>query len=163
MAVFLDTETTGLNPSLNEIVEIAIIDDDANILLNSLVKPVKLKEWKQAEAIHGISPQMVTNAPSLDKLRHQINSAVSGQQVVIYNVGFDAGFLGELLDNAQSLDCCMKAWSEHKGIWSDSHNNYRWHKLINAANEVSHQWTGDAHRALADTLACRSVWHYLNQ
>ena len=34
-------------------------------------------------------------------------------------------------------------------------------KLQKAAEHVGHTWTGDAHRALADALACRSVWLWL--
>lgn len=33
--------------------------------------------------------------------------------------------------------------------------------LANAARIVGHVWTGEAHRALADALACRSVWLHL--
>jgi DNA polymerase III epsilon subunit-like protein len=162
MTVYLDTETTGLSPSLDEILEIAIINDYGQPLLNTLVKPVKLTQWGEAETIHGISPHMVADAPTLEQLAPRIRTAVSGQDVVIYNAAFDAGFLGDLLSNAKSIHCCMNAWSEHVGEWSDYHGNYRWHKLTDAASSIRHQWSDSAHRALADTLACRSVWLYLH-
>ena len=37
----------------------------------------------------------------------------------------------------------------------------RWQKLDVACKRVGHQWTGTAHRALADALACRSVSRWL--
>jgi DNA polymerase III epsilon subunit-like protein len=38
--IFLDTETTGLNPPRDKIVELAIIDSTGNMLLNTLVNPM---------------------------------------------------------------------------------------------------------------------------
>ena len=54
--VYLDAETTGLHES-DEIVELAIIDDDdGKILLNTLVKPIVHTYWPKAQRVHGISP-----------------------------------------------------------------------------------------------------------
>lgn len=36
-----------------------------------------------------------------------------------------------------------------------------WRKLEVAARHVGHRWTGEAHRALADAMACRSVWEWM--
>lgn len=105
---------------------------------------------------------MVKSSPTLEELAPDIKKAVTDRDVVIYNSGFDAGFLGGLLSTAREIHCCMEAWSIHVGEWSNYHGNYRWHKLINAADAVYYEWTGEAHRALADTLACRAVWQYLN-
>jgi DNA polymerase III, epsilon subunit and related 3''-5'' exonucleases len=160
--VYLDTETTGLDSCDDEILEIAIVDESAKVLLNTLVKPSKITTWLEAQAIHGITPEMVANAPTLNDIAEDIKAAVNGKDVVIYNAGFDTGFLGNLLDGAASIQCCMESYAEHVGEWSDYHMNYRWHKLIHAAGDVHHEWSGTAHRALADTLACRSVWRYLN-
>jgi DNA polymerase-3 subunit epsilon len=37
--VFLDLETTGLDPRTDEILEIGILDDAGRVLLDSLVRP----------------------------------------------------------------------------------------------------------------------------
>ncbi|MDZ6655273.1 3'-5' exonuclease [Escherichia coli] len=161
--VYLDTEGTGLDPDEDAMLEIAIVDDAGTILLNSLIAPPPgLSAWPLAQTIHGITPAMVSTAPSLDTLRPQIEAAVRNRDVVIYNAAFDAGFLGTLLDGARSVRCCMEAWSEHVNEWDSRFQRLRWHKLVSAAAAVGFEWPGNAHRALADTLACRAVWQYLH-
>ncbi|MCG8313772.1 MAG: 3'-5' exonuclease [Pseudomonadales bacterium] len=161
--VTLDSETTGLDPARDELLEIAIVDHNGATLFNSLIKPSPANPiWPEAEAIHGITPEMVANAPALSEISTQIEAAVSGKDVIIYNSDFDAAFLGPLLSSANSIKCCMEHWAEHIGEWSEYHGSYRWHKLIDAAEYVHFEWPGDAHRALADSLACRAVWQYMN-
>ena len=55
----------------------------------------------------------------------------------------------------------MLRYAEFAGDWNDSRRDWRWHKLVNAAYDVGHTWTGNAHRALGDTLATRSVWRWM--
>ncbi|MEL6008215.1 3'-5' exonuclease [Citrobacter portucalensis] len=162
MTVTLDTESTGLDPQTNALLEIAIVDDDGHPLVNTLLNPgPAFTSWDQAQAVHGISPAMVAGAPSLADVAGLITAAVHDQDVVIYNANFDAGFLGELLDGARSVICCMEAWAKHNGEWSDYHNGWRWVPLNQAAADVLFQWPDKAHRALADALGCRAVWQYL--
>ncbi len=162
--VYLDTETTGLYPSDGaEIIEVAICDDDGNALVNSFVKPTQRTEWPDAQAINGISPAMVADAPLLADLLPAIRAAVAGKRVVIYNAGFDVKFFPADLFDGCDIKCCMLRYAEHAGDWNDSRRDWRWHKLTSAAYDVGHAWTGDAHRALGDTLATRSVWRWMQE
>ncbi len=59
----------------------------------------------------------------------------------------------------------MVVYAEFMG-WPDDRPGrgpYKWHKLVAAADDVGHEWGAEAHRALADTRALRSVWHYLRR
>jgi DNA polymerase III epsilon subunit-like protein len=47
--VFLDLETTGLDPRTDEIVEIGILDEDGRVLLDTLVRPVRHRSWPDAQ------------------------------------------------------------------------------------------------------------------
>jgi DNA polymerase III epsilon subunit-like protein len=158
MQIFLDTETTGLDPDHDEILEIAIVGEDGSVLLDTLVRPLKNQSWPEAEEIHGITPAMVENAPTLDELMERIAAVVNGSDLVIYNAGFDMGFLRGL--EPASVHCCMLAFAEEYGEWSDYHGNHRWQKLATAARYVYYE-NSPNHRALADTFACRAVWFYL--
>ncbi|EAT0258082.1 3'-5' exonuclease [Salmonella enterica] len=162
-AVYLDTEGTGLDPATDAMLEIAIVDDTGAVLVNSLIAPpAGISSWPEAQRIHGITPAMVAGAPKLAQQAPQIEAAVRGRDVVIYNAEFDTGFLGPLLDSARSVHCCMEAWSEHVNEWDSRFGRLRWHRLAAAADSVQFAWPGQKHRALADTLACRAVWRYLH-
>ena len=159
--VFLDLETTGLEASRNEIVEIAIIDEEGNTLVDSLVKPKRRKRWPDAEAVHGIGPKQVDDAPTLDSLMPKIAEAVQGKRVVIYNAEFDSKFLPGVLRKAAVIHCCMLQYAEFVGEWNEYHGNYRWHKLTVAARDAGYKFEGGAHRALSDCKATRAVWRYM--
>ena len=159
--VFLDTETTGTG-ARDEVVEIAIIDAEGKVLINSLLHPKHRKRWPDAEAIHGIGPAQVVDAPTLDLLMPSIITAVRGKNVVIYNADFDSRFLPEALEKAAAVHCCMLRYAKFKGDWNEYHNDYRWHKLTVAARHIGYRFEGDAHRALADCRATRTVWQHMD-
>jgi len=85
--IFLDTETTGLDPRA-EIVEIALIDYDGAVLLDSLVKPTRRIPW-DATRVHNISNEMVADAPTWAELWPHAQALLAGRRVGIYNAEFD--------------------------------------------------------------------------
>lgn len=160
--VYIDTETTGLDPCWNDLLEIAIVNDQGEVLMDTLIRPKRRQSWLSAQAIHGISPEDVKNAPTLEDVLPAVVAAVTGARLVIYNASFDMGFLPEYVANAPArIECCMLHFAEEYGDYSDYHDDYRWQSLATAACYVGHVWQGSTHRALADALACRAVWHYL--
>ncbi|HEV8680488.1 MAG TPA: 3'-5' exonuclease [Stellaceae bacterium] len=153
--LFLDTETTGLDSARHRIVEIAIVDEDGRVLIDTLVNPGRAIP-EDARRIHGISDQMVRSAPTLASLWPTIQVILSGSHVVICNAAYDRAFLPRRLADAARVSCVMlmfaKAYSRGGGTWQ---------KLDVAARHCGHTWQGAAHRALADAQACRSVWRWL--
>lgn len=156
MTLYLDTETTGLSPRTGDtIVEVAIVDSEGRTVIDTLVNPGQSIPWR-ASQVHGINDSMVRGKPTLDQLMPRILQALTNQTVVIYNAPFDAPFFPGQLKEARSVECAMRRFTEALG-------GGKWRKLDVAAQHVGHTWTGTAHRALADTLACRSVWSWLEQ
>ncbi|EXE21569.1 3'-5' exonuclease family protein, partial [Acinetobacter baumannii 1525283] len=91
--VILDTETTGLNNTA-EIVEISLIDSNGNVLLDTLVKPKrKMRADNKAVAIHGITNEMLENAPKWDEIHDTFCNLIRGKRVVIYNAKYDVRLL----------------------------------------------------------------------
>jgi len=157
-SVFLDTETTGLGPSV-EVVDVAVVDLDGRTLLDRLVMPERPIPL-DASAVHGIYDHHVANAPRWPQVVGDLNMAVTSRRVVVYNVGYDRPIIEALsaqygaIVPARTWDCAMLAWSDfcgEPGKWG----SYKWHKLDEAARRIGIPPGG--HRALGDALACREV------
>lgn len=144
--VYLDTETTGLDPRFDAIVEIAIVDRDGSTLLDTLINP-RQPIPASATAIHGITDDDVSDAPLLFDVLEQVSGIIQGRELVIYNAPFDTAFLGL---HSRDATCAMELAMRAMGV-------SRWPKLSAAAAWAGHEWSGKAHRALADALAARTV------
>lgn len=159
--LFLDTETTGLSAADGDrIVEIAIVDVRGRTLVNTLVNP-RRPIPRDASRIHGITDRMVERAPALADLWPELERILSGKQVVIYNAAYDRQFFPDRLACTARISCAMLAFAKAYGEWNPRFGDFRWQRLETAAEHVGHTWEGQAHRALADALACRSVWRWL--
>lgn len=158
--VFLDTETTGV--SLNDqIIEIAIVDNNGNMLLNSLVNtdyPISFDTHK----IHGISKDMVIDCPTIKQIERDIISEIKNKHVVIYHAEFDLRMLSKKVRDAMgSVSCCMRRFARFKGDINYRYGTYRWFSLKEACAHVGHKGQGKMHRALGDAMACRAVWQFI--
>ena len=157
--IFLDTETTGLHPPKDKIVEISIIDGDGMPLINTLVNPGRPIGF--ATTIHGIDDAMVADSPTIEDLMPDILAIVRGSHLVIYNAAYDTRFFPCGLSDASEISCAMKRYAKIRGEMNPRFGDYRWHKLTAAAEHIGYEWEGTAHRALADTLATRAVWNWM--
>lgn len=151
--VVLDTETTGLS-SIDEIVQIAMIDGAGEVLLDTLVKPtisIPLAAWN----IHGISDADVAEAPTIAKVQPRIVETIGRRQLVIYNANFDLTLIRQSLiacglpdlelESLAGVHCAMQWYAQYVGEWNDYWGNYRWQKLPGG----DHSALGDARATLA--------------
>ncbi|AVI66965.1 DNA polymerase III subunit epsilon [Shewanella sp. WE21] len=165
-AVIFDTETTGLDWG-SEIVEISIIEAHSGlILLNTLVRPVKLGGIPpETTAIHGINNEMVEDAPLFIEIADSIASILQGRMVIAYNAAFDkkmlfssaAYFTNYTLNLTHDFHCAMLAYAQFKGDWNHGHGDFKWHSLVNAAKQQGITLEGTAHRALYDCQLTREL------
>ncbi len=163
---FLDTETTGLfsHPfGDDQLLELAIVDSCGHPVINTLVKPTLKTSWPEAQRIHCISPSDVSKAPRLDDLLPEIRELVAGNEIVIYNAGFDVDFFPPGVFAKAKVECAMRAYAEFKGEWNPHHRNYKWHKLSVAAAATGFREDVIFHRALGDALAARHVWLHVQR
>jgi hypothetical protein len=72
--LILDTETTGIG-QWDRIVEIALIDDQGMVLMNTLVNP-EIPIPKEASAIHGITDEMVSAAPTFSEIQYIVDMGI---------------------------------------------------------------------------------------
>jgi len=164
--VYLDTETTGLE-STDQIVEVCVLDYDGTVLIDSLVKPSGSIP-SSATRIHGVTTDMVKDAPTWPDLWPQVEAAMVNRRVAIYNAEFDVRLMKQShrkhhmnwqLPN-DLFFCVMKLYARFYGQWDSSRGSYRWQNLESAGRQCKIALP-NAHRARADTLLARAVLQYV--
>lgn len=157
--IVIDTETTGLYPYCDEVLQLAITDREGNELWNSFYKPEHTESWPEAQEINGISPEDVAGCPHISDDVEQIQAIIDAAgSICIYNADFDRGFLraaGISLEGHRVYDT-MVDFAEHYGEYDGYHPDPRWQTLATAADYTGYEGAGDAHDALED---CRMTAH----
>lgn len=159
--LFLDTETTGLDPRA-EIVEIALVDHDGAVLLDSLVKSTRPIPW-DATRIHRITDEMVADAPTWAELWPQVQALLTGRRVGIYNAEYDLRLIQQshaahrLVERTAGSNafCIMKLYAEFFGE-PGRYGDFRWQSLDKAARQCR-IGLPNSHRAAADAQLARAV------
>ena len=160
----IDTETTGLDPEMDELLQVSIIDSDGNALFNSYFKPCA-KSWADAQRVNGISPEMVQGAPSISEKIAEINEIMTqADKIIGYNTSFDLDFLnnnGLIISEGAEIVDVMEMFAPIYGEWSDYYGSYKWQKLTVAADYYEYDWSSrpeGAHNSLADCYATLHVY-----
>lgn len=142
----VDTETTGLTPYEDSIVEIAIItiglDGKVTDRWDTLIRP---KRRMGATHIHKIKSSQVLTAPTFRQVSGDIAERLNGACLVAHNVSFDVGMLSGDLSRTSGVEWRFGDCLDTKIIYPC--------KLAQAYKQfgVSAQV---AHTALWDTYVC---------
>lgn len=168
--IIIDTETTGFHPyDGDELLQVSIIDTDGNVLFDEYFKPQHRTEWKEAEQVNGISPEMVADRPAISEKISEINAIIENSDTIIgYNTQFDIGFLkanGAIVpDDIDTIDV-MEDFAEIYGERNSFRDGYKWQKLTTAADYYGYDWSQraeTAHNSLGDCYATLFVYNKIN-
>ena len=154
-ALIVDTETTGLS-SQDEIIQLAILDLDGKVLLDTLLKPT-MPISSEAYELHGIGSQSLKNAPSILELYDEIANLIRNRYLVAYNAAFDQRLLTQTC-NRHGLPkfevagwyCAMEKYTYFRGK-QDSEKDYKSPSLISACTQQG-IIVDRAHEAVQDCL-----------
>lgn len=154
--VVLDFETTGINRYYNdEVVQVAIVNQDDEVLINELCKPRRHFSWPNAQRVHGISPSMVKDKLSFEEhLEKIIEIFDSCDFIVCYNVAFEQSILKNYgVDvNKYNFKDPMKDFAAIYGE-KGTRGKYKWQTLTTCAKYFGYEFK--AHNALEDVKATR--------
>jgi DNA polymerase-3 subunit epsilon len=103
--IFLDTETTGLNPETGDrIVEIGCIEMVSRRLtgrhLHLYLNPERPGS-EEATRIHGLTDAFLADKPKFREVAAEFVEFVRGAEIIIHNAAFDVGFLNAELRRVQ--------------------------------------------------------------
>jgi len=159
--VFIDVETTGLDPRKgHRIIEIGAIAMENNQMISeyhSLIK-VNYSIPLHVSKIHGITNDMLHNQPAPEQVYPELNIFIQNSILIAHNAKFDVGFLRSEFNrlnlrlNNQSL--CTLAMSRRR---YPRLPNY---KLDTVYRHLIGDQPADAkrHRALDDARMVAAIW-----
>jgi DNA polymerase III epsilon subunit-like protein len=148
---YVDTETAGGRAGPQSLIEVAVIDEEGAVLLDTLVDPGRPID-PFTMRIHGISDAMVQGAPTWDRVAPRLAALLEGAELVAHHAAFDAAVLGPAAAAARRVTCTLALCRRKLG---------RPHRLAAVAALAGHVPAGAWHRARADALACRSAHRWL--
>ncbi|MBN1401123.1 MAG: WYL domain-containing protein [Anaerolineae bacterium] len=157
--VFLDVETTGLSPARGDrVCEIALLRTRGEEVLDGLQQLINPQRpmGPGAQAVHGITAEMVRDAPKFVDVAERVLELLSDGVLVGHNTRFDMGFLVSELDYAgrrlpeiTALDTLLLARSCYR---------LRSYSLGRLAEALQVEVHGRSHRAMIDVLLTRGVF-----
>lgn len=166
--VILDSETTGLNTRLDEMVQLSIINHYGEPLINTYIKPgehalermyMRGSGGRSAFDIHGISREMLADAPTWAQVYPKLRLILRDKVLVVYNLDYDYDMFLNLSKDLPAIPlrdstCAMWMYAAFVGKiryergrrWNERSWSYRWQKL-----------PGGDHSALGDCLATLNI------
>ena len=159
--VAYDTETTGTFPEgRDELLQITILNEDGKTLLDTYVKPYKLKSWDEAMAVNHITPEMVENAPYPHEIAPIVRDIfMSADEILGYNVLFD----NRVVTHCLGLDINGKTEVDPLKGFRSVKTPTGHHKLGDAVEyycpEAITEYSEGAHDAATDIKATLAVYH----
>jgi len=160
----VDLETTGLSPTTDSILEIALVLTNAagrvERCWSTLIDPGAGVDVGPTH-IHGLVAEELIGAPGLDDVADLFVADLAGRAVVAHNARFDVGFLTQALGTRGLLDrgarvprVCTMEWARHFMTTPS--------RRLTTCCEVAGVEIGRHHNALDDALAAAGLLrHYL--
>lgn len=150
--IVLDTETTGLDYTREKIIEFAAVRLENGKIKDkyqTLINPEQHIR-KSSMAIHGISEEMVQDAPTEAEVMPKILEFIGDYPIVAHNAIFDYSFLNEA-----SLRFCGKEVEnpriDTQQMFKEVFPDLESHGLEALTRKFNVEFT-KAHRAMADTM-----------
>lgn len=177
--VVIDTETTGLSPRGNDIIEVSAIKFDVDFVPVSCFTTL-LKSRRpipaDASSVNGITDEMVKEKPFFSEIASSFSEYISGCNIVGHNLPFDLKFLfvcgATLPEKSRYYDTLQLAkhtliaengrkWDKESGTYvSVDEYDVENYKLDTLCEYYGIHRNG-SHRSLSDSFATAKVFEYL--
>jgi DNA polymerase-3 subunit epsilon len=160
--LFFDLELTGVYDH-DEIISVSIMDANGDVLMDTLVKPLHKKKWNRTEKIHGITPAMVQDAPTLDELIPTLKEMFeNADNLIAFGASTDYSHIKYIYETETEQEALHKkircAAIEFVRYQNEHFPDNTHAALVDAMAALGITWDGIPHSSIADTIACMKVW-----
>lgn len=161
--IIFDIETTGLDSSYDEVIEIGAIKVKNNKIVskfNSLVKP-KNEIDEYITELTGITNEMVKDAPTIEEILPDFMNYIGNDILIGHNVNFDINFIYDNLYR-NKLDVLTNDFIDTMRISRKLLPELPHHRLIDLAKYFKIDSTNN-HRSLKDCEITMNVYENLKE
>ena len=155
----IDFETTGLSPDYGDrITEVAVVIVESNKVIDqyqSLVNTGASVPY-HIQKLTGITDQMVSSAPSAEKVITKLNQFIKNSTLVAHNASFDSKFF-----HSEMFKAGIKSRTEFICTLLLSRRLYPFVENLKLSTLAQHhgiKYQGRSHRALADALVTADLF-----
>lgn len=156
--IVVDTETSGLDPNVDRVVEICIrsLSDERPVLLRRFCCPVPMPQV--AVDTHGLTNEILANEPPFGQCAMEIAEYMEWATVISgYNPDFDVEMIRAELARAGYTLKCTNTIIDAMRIWDINEPRPKRHLQAAYARFVNPDGFDGAHGALADVTATCEV------
>ena len=155
MILVFDTETTGLIPGKDEVIQFSAIDEDGSVLINEYIRPSRHTSFPEASEVNGIYYSDLKDKPLFEHYRDRIQELFDSADVLVtYNGKFDIAMLkGEGIQFKKNFNHydVMLLFAPIYGEYNRKHRSYKWQTLSTCADYYGYEFK--AHDSLEDVRA----------
>ena len=169
--IYLDTETTGLDPAVNEVIEVAVVREEVPYPYTGPGTITETRCWKvapqhietaspEALKVNGYTPEAWAGAVPFGDIAEELVGLLKGGTLIGHNPKFDTGFVTAELKRAG-----MEPKISHRTIDTTTVAFMAWGldgklklSLDSLRDHLGLSREG-AHTALQDALDCREVFY----
>jgi len=155
--IYYDTETTGIKPDKDRIIELAAYNPETGQTFCELINP-QMPIPKEASSVHNITDEMVQNSPSFKVVGQAfIDFCGSGAVLIAHNNdAFDKNFLEA---EYRRSDLEIPAWRYVDSLkWARKYRHDLPKHALQFLREVYNISPNQAHRALDDVMVLYSIF-----
>lgn len=155
----IDFETTGLSPvNGDRITEVAVVIVESNQVVDQYQSLVNtgISIPYHIQRLTGITDQMVSRAPSADKIIPKLKQFIKGTTLVAHNASFDSKFF-----HSEMLKVGIRTRAEFVCTLLLSRRLYPFLENLKLTTLATHhgiEYQGSSHRALADALVTADLF-----
>lgn len=155
IAIDVETANKYIRGSICQISVVGFLNGELQCLYNSLINP-NCEFSPELTSIHGITPEMVEDAPSFSEALSCFQSYLSDYPVVAHNASFDIGAIKAALQfcEAKPFDINYACTLQISRVIY--YHQFRSYSLDNLCNELNIPLENH-HDAFADAFACANL------
>lgn len=152
----IDTETTGLSPYSNEIIEIGILKVRQGQITDRYAQLVMPRQSINSfiTQLTGITNEMVAGMPRIGDVKQEVLDFLGNDLIVGHNTSFDIRFL-----NAGFQNAIRNEYTDTVHYARKLYPELRHHRLTDLAQYL--HLSNNEHRALADCITTHQLYEVM--